>query len=118
MDDQKKVQAQTLSGINFILGAWLVVSPYIFGYLSTSAKWNQTVFGAIVVVLSVIRYFAPQVEWPSWLNGMAGIWLIIAPFVLNYVKGVSYWNEVVVGILVTLFAFWNMSTHPRSYSAG
>jgi SPW repeat len=36
----------------------------------------------------------------SGLNALAGIWLIIAPFVLGYHNGDPYWNDIVFGAIV------------------
>jgi hypothetical protein len=46
-------------------------------------------------------------QWISFLNGLAAIWLVIAPFILSYNRSVAYWNEVVVGVIVGVLAFWN-----------
>jgi SPW repeat len=40
----------------------------------------------------------------SGLNVLAGIWLIIAPWVLNYRAGDPKWNDVVFGAIVGLLA--------------
>jgi hypothetical protein len=40
----------------------------------------------------------------SGLNIIAGIWLIIAPFVLNYSNGDPYWNDIVFGAIVVVLA--------------
>jgi hypothetical protein len=50
------------------------------------ADWRQTVATA------------------SGLNLIAGIWLIIAPFVLGYANGDHYWNDIVFGAIVAFFA--------------
>jgi SPW repeat-containing protein len=58
---------------------------------------------------------APAAETPpeSWtdqlvgaagLNVLAGIWLIIAPFVLGYSSGDPYWNDIVFGAIVAVLA--------------
>src|SRR3954463_4384112 len=36
------------------------------------------------------------------LNVIAGIWLIVAPFVLGYGDGDPYWNDIVFGALIAL----------------
>ena len=52
----------------------------------------------------------PQNDWRdnivglSGLNVIAGIWLIIAPWVLGYTAGDPKWNDVVFGIIVGCFA--------------
>lgn len=40
----------------------------------------------------------------SGLNFVAGIWLIIAPWVLGYGNGDPYWNDVLFGALIAIFA--------------
>jgi hypothetical protein len=45
----------------------------------------------------------------SGLNLIAGIWLIIAPFVLGYSDGDPYWNDIVFGAIVAFFALIRLS---------
>jgi hypothetical protein len=46
-----------------------------------------------------------QVRWASGLNIVAGLWLIISPFVLAY-SGMqnALWNDVIIGIAVAALA--------------
>jgi hypothetical protein len=46
----------------------------------------------------------PAIAVASGLTVLAGIWLIIAPFVLAYGNGDPYWNDIVFGAIVTLLA--------------
>ena len=48
------------------------------------------------------RSWRDQIVGASGLNVVAGIWLIIAPWVLNYSGGDPYWNDVVFGAIVAL----------------
>jgi hypothetical protein len=41
----------------------------------------------------------------SGLNVLAGIWLIIAPWVLSYRTNDPRWNDVVFGIIIAIIAF-------------
>jgi SPW repeat len=45
----------------------------------------------------------------SGLNLLAGIWLIIAPFVLGYGGGDPYWNDIVFGAIVAGLALVRVS---------
>jgi hypothetical protein len=45
----------------------------------------------------------------SGLNVLAGIWLIIAPFVLGYSNGDPYWNDIVFGAIVAVLALARVS---------
>jgi hypothetical protein len=42
--------------------------------------------------------------WVSGLNVAAGIWLIIAPFVLLYGSGTAKINNIVLGVVIGIFA--------------
>ena len=42
--------------------------------------------------------------WVSCLNVIAGIWLIIAPFVLLYGNSTAQINDIVLGIVIGVFA--------------
>jgi hypothetical protein len=50
-----------------------------------------------------------QVAAASTLNLIAGIWLIIAPWVLGYSGEDPRWNDVVFGAIVALFALIRIS---------
>jgi hypothetical protein len=43
------------SGINIILGLWLIVSTWIVGYLSDAILWNNIIVGAAILVLALSR---------------------------------------------------------------
>ncbi len=93
------------SGINIILGLWLIVSSWIVGYASPGMLWNNIVFGAAVVILSWIRLsVGSHPTIPSWLNALIGVWLVIAPFVYAGVSLAQKWNSVVAGVLAFIFA--------------
>lgn len=104
--EENRGSIQSMSIINLILGAWLIVSPWFLNY-STAAIWNQEILGIIVAVFSLVRLFAPSQQWASFINGLAGIWLIIGPFIIGFNHAVAYWNSIIVGIIVAWIAFSN-----------
>lgn len=45
-----------------------------------------------------------------WLFVLGGIWLIIAPFALDYSQTISaLWNDIIVGIIVSAVAIFGYS---------
>lgn len=50
-----------------------------------------------------------EVMGASGVNVLAGIWLIIAPWVLGYTGGDPRWNDVIFGIIVAVFAFTRLA---------
>lgn len=52
-----------------------------------------------------------KTKWMSWINGVLGLWFLIAPFTFGYSGSrVALWNSVIVGLLIAAFAFWEAST--------
>lgn len=104
------LQTQDIRGVsmlNFLLGTWLVVSPLVFHYTSAQARWNQAIMGILVISCALIRVMAPALKWASWVNVIAGLWLLVAPFVLNYEANAAYWNEAFTATLLILWSFGN-----------
>jgi hypothetical protein len=106
-DQANATTSRSLSAINFLVGLWLAVSPYVLHYATSQAKWQQTVIGALIAIFAAVRFFAPQERWASWLNVIGAAWLVIAPYVTGYRSSAAYWNEVVFGIVVLVLALWN-----------
>jgi hypothetical protein len=48
----------------------------------------------------------------SGLNVLAGIWIIIAPFVLGYDDGDPYWNDLVLGAIVFVLGLISARSSP------
>lgn len=44
--------------------------------------------------------------WQGWINGILGIWLIVASFILTGTStGFTFWNELIVGVIVAILGF-------------
>ncbi len=48
---------KSLSWINFILGLWLIVAPFVLLFYreDTVATWDNVIVGIIVAILTIIR---------------------------------------------------------------
>lgn len=115
--------AKVASGVNVLLGLWLIAAPWVLAYSHPRAVWNDVVVGIILIVLAAFKALKPvRLVWLSWANLALGIWLFIAPFVLQYgqnvVSGVNrgLWNDLVVGIFVIVLSWTsaNIVTRPAS----
>ncbi|WP_158853461.1 SPW repeat domain-containing protein [Saccharothrix deserti] len=78
-----------LSAIAFVLGLWLVVSPFALGY-GIVGNWltghsNEVVTGIVVVVAGLIGAMAPaDARWAGPVTAAAGVWLAAAPWSIGY----------------------------------
>jgi hypothetical protein len=102
---------KTLSWLVVLLGAWEVVAPFILGYSNAAnALWDALILGIALIILAGWAALANQdstVKTLEWINVILGVWLIIAPFLVQYANvTAALWNDVVVGILVVVLAGW------------
>lgn len=95
------------SGFVMLAGIWLLVAPFVLGHGDRpAAMWNEVVVGAIVLVIGGVRVANPErFVGLSWVNLIAGLWLIAAPFVCGYSDVArAMWNDIVVGIVIAAMA--------------
>lgn len=101
-------QAITASGLNLVAGIWLILAPFILGYGGTVAALNDLVVGIVVGVVALVRMFsALRTNWLSWVNAVAGLWLIFAPSILDYTTAVARTNDIVLGIIILALSIWS-----------
>ncbi len=54
MRDMHATQVRWASGLNIVLGAWLITAPFTLGYSEVmAAVWNDVVVGLIVLSLAI-----------------------------------------------------------------
>jgi hypothetical protein len=71
----------TAGTLNFLVGLWLIVSPFALGYDRGDPFGNPIVFGALVALLGLFRATGTgRATWLSWANVVAGIWLFVSGF--------------------------------------
>lgn len=105
---QDRVAAFWQDAINLVLGIWLIVSPFALGYAAqTTPAWNAYAVGVVVAVLSAAALWQFQ-KWEEWLSAVLGAWLVVSPWILGFGVGhVATWNQVIVGVLGGVLAFWS-----------
>ena len=100
---------------NLILGAFLFVSPWIFGFAGTTAAENANIVGVIIALLAIAAIAAFAI-WEEWLNLIVGLWTLISPWVLGFQATTAAMTvSVIVGLLVAILAaveIWMTSPTP------
>lgn len=46
------LRLEGLSWVNFVLGGWLILAPFVLGYASGRPLWNDVILGIIVLALA------------------------------------------------------------------
>jgi hypothetical protein len=111
-------QSQIASGLNFLAGLWVIVSPWVFGYFSnTAAMWNDVGVGIAVSILALIRVFDTRgTAWLSWINVILGGWFFFSPWIFGYTANTAgFWNSIATGAAIFLLGLWSSSQSWTSY---
>jgi hypothetical protein len=89
--------------VNLSLGGVLFFSPWLFD-LSGGAPWQTaSIVGIIIAVLSIAALAAFAV-WEEWLNLVAGLALIVAPWLLSFQDSQAITIDVAIGVAVAAVA--------------
>ncbi len=93
---------------SLLVGVWLVMSPFFLGFAG-AAMWITIVLGICVVLFAVEGFVIPSYleEWGEILLGAA---LLAVPWTIGYEASSATVNSVVCGLLVILFAVWELMT--------
>ncbi|SRR5579884_1164779 len=97
--------------VNALIGIWFIVAPFVLGLASNTREvWTSLVGGAILLILagSAALYEQPRRQaWIQYVNGLVGIWFIVAPWVLLLQGRLDLvWTSVVGGIIALVLSAW------------
>jgi hypothetical protein len=106
---------------NLILGMILFFSPWEFnlsmdGSVGTSmgAQWQTaSIVGSVIAVLSIAALAAFAV-WEEWLNLIAGLALIVSPWLLGFQNSDAMTIDVVIGVTVAALAACEVWLTPKT----
>lgn len=93
--------------INILLGAWLIVAPFIMGYFGSTVQLaNDVTIGVLLIGCSwwILAALNGQVG-ASILQLLGALWLVAAPVSFHYAKlSRAYTNDLTVGSLAAVVA--------------
>jgi len=95
--------------INVVLAGCLFLAPWVLGFAEERyAAWNAWISAVVIAALAIGALSAFQ-EWEEWLNLVAGIWVVVAPWVLGFAAVVAaMWTHVILGLLIAAAAAWEI----------
>lgn len=92
------------SGMNVVVGFWLMLSPWLLGYGAEDPIWNDLLIGALITIFALLRITGGVREtWLSWVNLSLGLWVFLNGVVFAS-STVASINEMVMGVMVALLA--------------
>jgi hypothetical protein len=88
--------------VSTALGIWLMAAPAVLGVSGRAADSNHLA-GALVVTWAVIAF--GEVARPArLLNISIGMWIAFSPWMLSGATDVSWWTDLIVGILLVVLS--------------
>jgi hypothetical protein len=107
--------------VNLALGAWLFLTPWIFGFVpESSASWNAWISGVVIGALAIAALVA-FAEWEEWINLALGLWVVASPWVVGFSgHSTATGVHVLVGIAVAVVAavrLWFIHRSPPRVTA-
>jgi hypothetical protein len=101
-------RAKLCDVMNLFLGTVLFFSPWLFSLPAGAPRQTASIIGLFIAVLSIAALAAFAV-WEEWLNLIAGLSLIVAPWLLGFQDSNAMTIDVVVGAIVAglaAFEIW------------
>lgn len=88
-----------------------VVLPFVIGFGQVHVwVWNHIAVGILLMIAGVRTALTGQAgtaRTMSWIAAAAGLWLILASFILgNPVLAAGLWNDILVGVIVLILGGW------------
>jgi len=91
--------------INILLGAWLIVAPFILGYSGSPAESAVDIAVGVVIISCswwILAAMRGRVG-ASAIQILGGLWLMAAPFYFHYVKmSRVFANDLIAGLLIAI----------------
>lgn len=96
---------------NALLGAWLVLSPWVLGFNGVVVAATSTVAIGVLLIANSLGAMRLPAAWEEWLDVVFGVGLLLAPVLLGYAgHRVALANALVTGAAVTALAIWVLVT--------
>jgi hypothetical protein len=90
-------------------GAWVVIAPFALGYSDTAvALWNDLIVGVAVALLGAAAATSQnenRVKTANWMTAALGLWLFLAPFILEYAAlTAALWSDLIAAAAILVLS--------------
>src|SRR5215472_417840 len=96
-------RAKLCDVVNLLLGTILFFSPWLFGLSAGAPRQIASIIGLFIAVLSIAALTAFGV-WKEWLDLIAGVWLVVAPWLWGFEDSNAVIVDLAIGIFVVVLA--------------
>jgi uncharacterized membrane protein HdeD (DUF308 family) len=104
--------------INLVCGVLLFISPWALGFAGDQMAARTAWIGGIVFFVLAVAALVQFAEWEEWVELIAGVLVVISPWVLGFAAvHAAMWSCVVLGVIVVLSAIselWAVHSTPMT----
>jgi hypothetical protein len=101
--------------LNWLMGIWLCLSPWALRFENDHVATRTAVISGVVLIFAEVVTLSIYRAWEEWINVIIGAWLIVSSWVLRISEPMAKQNLVIVGLLVTalaLYEIWDARRNP------
>ena len=110
-----------ISWVNVALGLWLATSAFAIRHTPGPGVPEGVIAGLIAALAAfwAAGAFRPVISLlASWTVVLTGLWIAVAPLVLNYNRhSAAFAGDVIVGLAIVAFAMINTVAKGRRWQA-
>lgn len=105
--------------ISLLAGLWLVVSSWVLPNHATlaTAVWSDVAAGTVLIVVAGYALFgaAGRERWMPWVLGLAGVYLVAAPWLMPFTTlQYATWDSVIIGLIAFVLAWLEGAALPQA----
>lgn len=107
-----------VSGLAAIIGAMILVSPFVLDS-TDMAMWNNLIVGGAILVLAGFNFYRLTTDrlanvGVASLVALLGLWAVVAPFVLDMGSDELLWGTAIAGLLVAALSGYSAYANRRA----
>ena len=116
MLEQRWRQEAIIDLIKLAHAAFLILTPWVFGYTSANVASGNAWISGVVIGLASIAGIVDLAVWEEWVSVIFGLWVAISPWLLGYQSTVisAMRANAAIGIAVVLLAAAELAMIHRS----
>lgn len=102
--DAQLNQSRVASALMMLAGIWVAISP-IWISMTGGSLASVITTGSVIALAGFVQLFWKAVV-PSWVAGLAAVWLFVSAFTYT-ISTAAAWNQVIVAVVTAVLAYWD-----------
>jgi hypothetical protein len=104
--EQNTPSIRATAMVNLLVGFWLFISPWVYGFYKAPVAWNSWIVGMLIAGFAAIRLSKPlTMRGLSVFNLFLGAWTFASPWIYGYTGSTNrFLNSLCVGAIVFILA--------------